>query len=552
MLAAAAGRHDRPPEIEPAWRRAYDSFMARATPNSRGLLLLVVLAALGVLLVYLPSRIVENYRAVTGLGPDWGRVYLAVVGTGGALLAGCSLWITWRMWRRSVLKRRRVERQQRNPSELTAAEKEREVAEHLADVERLRADPQVTDEVRQELAPRVREIEQKQESQRLEIVAFGTISSGKSSLLNTLAGRDVFAADARGGTTLRRAEVPWPGDDRVTLVDTPGLGEVEGADRQRTAAEAARDADLVLLVLDGPLRESEFQLLQTLAGMEKRVLVCLTKEDWYEADDRAALLGQIARQVQGFVDPRDVVAVRARPLERTRVRALADGTQTEELIAVPADIQPLAEQMMRIVRRDGRDLLLANLLLQSRGLVEQARERVRETLDRRAWEVVERHMWGAGGAAALSPLPLVDLAAGCAISTRMVLELGRVYHQDMDLDVAVNLLAQQGKNLLAVLGTTAATPAVAAVVASLLKTVPGIGTITGGLLQGIVQALVTRWIGAIFIEYFRHEMQTPPGGMTALARREWERMTSVAELRRLVLAARKHLRSAANEDQVDS
>ena len=94
-------------------------------------------------------------------------------------------------------------------------------------------------------------------------MAFGTVSSGKSALLNALAGRDVFATDARGGTTLQRNEIPWPGIDHVLLVDTPGLGEVHGSEHAEVSADAAENADVVLLVVDGPLRDSEFQLLRT-------------------------------------------------------------------------------------------------------------------------------------------------------------------------------------------------------------------------------------------------------------------------------------------------
>ena len=50
---------------------------------------------------------------------------------------------------------------------------------------------------------------------------------------------DVFATDLKGGTTINRQEVPWPTADRVTLVDTPGLAEVDGADHIAVAAEAA-------------------------------------------------------------------------------------------------------------------------------------------------------------------------------------------------------------------------------------------------------------------------------------------------------------------------
>ena len=48
--------------------------------------------------------------------------------------------------------------------------------------------------------------------------------------------------------------------------------------------------------------------------------------------------------------------------------------------------------------------------------VEVARSRVATALDKRAWELVDRYMWGAGGAAAISPLPLLDLAAGGAVT----------------------------------------------------------------------------------------------------------------------------------------
>ena len=241
--------------------------------------------------------------------------------------------------------------------------------------------------------------------------------------------------------------------------------------------------------------------------------------------------------------------MRSRPTQRERVRVLADGSQQTELVDVPPDIQPLAERMLRIVQRDGRDLLLANLLLQSRGLVDEAKQRVRASLDRRAREIVDRYTWGAAGAAALSPLPVVDLATGFAISTKMVLDLARVYHQDIDVDVVVQLLGQQGKNLLGVLGTSAATPAVAAGIASLIKGVPGVGTLAGGAMQGVVQALITRWIGAVFIRYFQNEMREPPGGMAALARREWERITSTAELRKFVLAARRHFETDEEPDE---
>jgi len=510
--------------------------------TSNGIFLIVLLAAVGFLLIYVPPNVMAQYERVKGLGPPYTYIYWGLVGTGAAILLLLTGGIVWKLWQATRDKARRRIRGAKNPSQLSAEEQEREVADNLAAVDALQDKSQLSDDLQRKLRSLVARVEEKHTGQKLEIVAFGTISSGKSSLLNALAGRDVFQTDPRGGTTRERLEIPWPGDDRVLLVDTPGLGEVEGAERVALAAEAARDADLVLLVVDGPLRESEHRLLAKLGEMEKRILICLNKADWYDEIEKANLLSQITSQVHGLIEPEDVLAVRSQPTTRTRYRVLAGGGEQEEQVEAPADIGPLARRMLEVVRSQGRELLLANLLLRSRGLVEDAQRFVEEALDQKARETVDRYTWASGAAAALSPLPLLDLFASSALTVKMVVDLARIYRQEIDFDMAVNLLAQLGKNLIAILGVNAAAPAVAAALASVLKSVPIAGTIAGGALQGIVQALVTRWIGLVFIGYFKAEMKLPPEGLANLARREWQRLTSPAELMKFIQDARAKLR----------
>jgi uncharacterized protein (DUF697 family)/GTP-binding protein EngB required for normal cell division len=502
-----------------------------------GILMLLAAAALGIALIWLPGWIFEQYERANRLGTIWGTLYLVFVGTGAVLVAGSLGWILWRLWGRKVAKLARRRQQEKSPSRLSSDQMDREIDENLQSIDRLGEDPAM----RGQLQPIVTRVQHKREQQTLEIVAFGTISSGKSSVLNLLAGRDVFQTHARGGTTITRNEIPWPGMDRVILVDTPGLGEIDGAVRVNISADAARDADLVLLVVDGPLRASEFGLLEQLGNMEKRVVVCLNKTDWYTETDRGKLIGQLQRQTSGVVNPRDIVSIQAQPGFRMRHTVLADGTQSSERVEVPPDIAPLAMRLTDVIDHEGKRLIMANLLLQSRGLVEKARTQVRQALDERAWKIVDRYMWGAGGAAAVMPFPLVDLVVGMGISTKMIVDLAEVYQQKVDLDTASKWLGEMGKNLIGVLGVNAAAPAVAAAVGSMLKTVPVAGHLAGGVLQGAVLALITKWIGSVFIEYFRNEMQTPVGGLTGLARRQWEQITTVSELRKLLVRARQKL-----------
>ena len=122
-----------------------------------------------------------------------------------------------------------------------------------------------------------------------------------------------FAATPPAARPITRSELAWPGADHVVLVDTPGLAEVKGIDREIPARQAARDADLVLFVVDGPLKHFEFTLLGELVGMEKRVIVCLNKEDWYTDADRRRLVEQLHEQAGAMIPPADVVVGPGRP-----------------------------------------------------------------------------------------------------------------------------------------------------------------------------------------------------------------------------------------------
>jgi small GTP-binding protein len=512
--------------------------------NSRaatGIFLVVLLAVIGYVLVTLPPQLAAGFHQAHQVSPWAAYAYVAIVSIGALLLSGLLISILVHIFRNTRQKSAERERRKLSPSEMTATAQGAEIDENLGAGREFVGGDRVSPEVRAEIAKSISELEAKREAQQLEIVAFGTISSGKSSLLNALAGRNMFRTNVVGGTTTTRSEIPWPAGDRVVLVDTPGLAEVRGEARASESAAAAKNADLVLFVVDGPLKSYESELLEALADMEKRIVVCLNKEDWYDAPERDELLAQISEQAAPAVNVADVVAVRSRPTKRRRVRVLSDGLEQEEEVDVEPDIGPLARRLMSIVQRDGRDLLLANLLLQSRGLVDEAKERVLAALDARADEVINKYMWAAGGATALNPFPLLDLAGGSAITVKMVMDLAAVYQQRIDVDTVVRLLGQLGKNLVAMVGVSAAAPALAAGIGSLLKTVPGIGTIAGGAIQGLVQAVVTRWIGRVFCEYFRNEMQPPPGGLAELARRKWAEVTQPEQLKKLIQLGRERL-----------
>ncbi len=510
----------------------------------------MILAGSALLLYVLasyPAKIVEQYQKIKAIGPFWGYLYLGGIAIGISLLVGALCLILFMLWSNSRRERKRAERNAKEILKMAPKEKEKAIASYIEEAKELAHASQEFQELKRAIESAAERLEQKKRDEHLEIAAFGTISSGKSSLLNMLAGKEVFESDVQGGTTLKVSSIEWPGTGKVSLVDTPGLAEISGGKRGFDARDAAKKADIILFVIDGPLKDFEFRTIRDLQIMGKRILVCLNKRDWYSKEDLSVLLQRIRDQLKGLVRPEDIVAIQSEPVVRHRERIRADGTAFQEHLVAEADIDPLVTRLTAIIQDEAKDILLNNLLLQSRGLKTDTLQRIKIAMDESAVKKINEYTWKAAAAAAVSPTPFIDAAAGLALSIKMILELASIYRRNMDLDTAKELLSQLMKSLGASLGATSLSPALSQLVASSLKGVPGLGTLAGGALQGVTQALVTQWIGRVMKEYFSKSREETATALDEMARRHWEKMTSRSELVNLAMTGMKYISEAKGD-----
>jgi tRNA modification GTPase len=118
-------------------------------------------------------------------------------------------------------------------------------------------------------------------------VLAGPPNSGKSTLLNRLAGRQkAIVTDVRGTTRDWVEATCQIGPLALTLIDTAGLEDESagppdavGAVAQRKTAEIIKKAELILLVLDNsrPAEQLGTQFIEGIAG--KRIITILNKSD---------------------------------------------------------------------------------------------------------------------------------------------------------------------------------------------------------------------------------------------------------------------------------
>ncbi|MEA5513189.1 GTP-binding protein [Nodularia sp. UHCC 0506] len=374
---------------------------------------------------------------------------------------------------------------------------------------------QIQDEVaRQALLSKSREIEVNLVRGEIQVVVFGTGSAGKTSLVNAIMGRMVGQVNAPMGTTqvgetycLRLKGL----ERKILITDTPGILEtgVEGTEREQLARELATSADLLLFVVDNDLRRSEYEPLRSLAEIGKRSLLVLNKTDLYTDEDKESILARLRQRVRGFIAPNDVVAIAGNPQSAQ--------LETGEIFQPEPDIIPLLRRMAAILRAEGEDLVADNILLQSLRLGEEARNLIDVQRRRQADKIVDRFQWIGAGVVSVTPLPVVDLLATAAVNAQMVVEIGRIYGCELNME--------RGKELALSLAKTIASLGIVKGAIQLISTALQFHVATfviGRAIQGVTVAYLTRIAGKSFIEYFRHDQDWGDGGMTEVVKEQFK------------------------------
>jgi small GTP-binding protein len=380
----------------------------------------------------------------------------------------------------------------------------------------------------------LRELTAKLDETRIEIAAFGMVSRGKSSVLNALAGKEVFRAGATHGTTTAKGEHPWeeatlsvPGlaGAQLVLVDTPGIDEVGGEVREVLAQKVARHADLILFVVSGDMQRREFDALSDLRAANKPILLVFNQIDRYPDADREAIRAKIAdERVRHLIGPDDVVLTAARP-DPYRVKIqLPDGTTRVEWERPEAVIEPLRRRILEVLHAEGKDLVAMNTLLAAADLHEEIVARKVALRDEAAGRLIWNFAIAKGAAVALNPIPVADMAGGLMVDVAMVVSLSRLYGipltrraaaglvKDMALALGAMGLVEVGTRVVAK-GVQSALAGVAVLTGGLAAPLTALGYVAIGVTQGGTAAFASYVIGRGAKRYLQEGCQWGPRGI---------------------------------------
>lgn len=332
---------------------------------------------------------------------------------------------------------------------------------HLVDanqhIQDMLADTRVPSALRQELSREFAEMEAisaKLKHGEIHIAAFGRVGTGKSSLLNALLGRKAFSTSPLHGETQYQQRSDWESvnSDHVILIDTPGIDELNGEVREEMAQSVAGISDIVLMVCDGDMTETEFNAARSLAARQRPLLLVLNKSDRYAASELDALLLHLKERCKAFIEPGNIIAAGADPRPEQVIRIDDAGNETPSERPRSPDISELKTRLWKILEREGKTLAALNAALFTTELDGRIAARIVSARKSVAEKIIANYCIAKGVVVAVNPVPVADLLAAAGTDVAMVIHLGNVYGFQLSKREASKLLLTISAQLLLLMG----------------------------------------------------------------------------------------------------
>jgi len=358
--------------------------------------------------------------------------------------------------------------------------------------------------VRGQLQDEYQQVEQlieKLENQQVHIVVFGKVSSGKSSLLNALLGKQAFSTSPLHGETKQQQNSDWSQhqDQNIVVIDTPGTDEVAGKHRQKLAHNAAEIADIILFVVDGDLTASQLKQLQSIAQPNTQILLVLNKTDLYTDEELQALKKSLTEKTTGLINPKNIVFASAAPLPQVLIKVDETGKETRQRINVKVDVSQVKERIWKIIERDGKTLTALNASIFAGEISHKIAKKITKLRANAAEKVVTMYSIAKGVGVAFNPIPVADLLIAAGLDVAMIRKLSQVYGLPIVGKEASKLTMTIMAQLVALMGAVWGIN----LLSSALKTVSaGLSTTVTAGAQGALAYYATYLVGKIAEQYF--------------------------------------------------
>ena len=263
-------------------------------------------------------------------------------------------------------------------------------------------------------------------NKKLRVSVFGRVGVGKSSLLNALLNKNTFITDIAHGSTRNSQSTLWNQPieklTSIELIDTPGIDEIDKGRRIEQTSDICCKSDLILFVIDGDLTSIELEALQSLIHNGKPICLILNRCDQWQSSEIKQLQTSIRKRLPLQSKNLPLIAISAAP-RKSQV------LPTGQVRSVPSSprIQPLRVLLKNLLKEQGEFFLSLNSLYAADNFYTCLKEGRLKRGKLAAQGVIGKFAALKASGVAACPILMIDLTAGLACDTALVIELSKIY-----------------------------------------------------------------------------------------------------------------------------
>ena len=266
----------------------------------------------------------------------------------------------------------------------------------------------------------------KLERKELKISVYGRVGVGKSSLLNALIEKQIFPTDILNGNTKTTKSYKWDKKfkklNKVELIDSPGIDEINNTNKEEINFNYVLDADLILFVIDSDITRIDLNSIEDLLRHNKPIILVLNRCDQWNTRETKQILSSIHKKLSFCKQKIKIALVSSSPRE---AKIKPDGTVRSESKMPKVDI--LKNDLKQIIDQSGELLLCINSLRTAEQFYKLLKENrlLRKKVE--AQSLIGKYATLKASGVAINPFLMIDFVTGLAFDSALVIQLSKLY-----------------------------------------------------------------------------------------------------------------------------
>ena len=256
--------------------------------------------------------------------------------------------------------------------------------------------------------------------------------------------------------------------------------------------------DLIFFVIQGDLTDSEKNLIKEIKNNQQRLLVLFDDIEFSLQEEKELIWQNIKNSLQGIIPEEEVIKIssQSRKVKVIKYHDNLNYQESEEIFQ--AKYEQLIDIYKNTVKEEKEKLILFTAYRNAINLETKIKQILNQIRKSKALVVIEKYQIIAATATFANPVSSLDLLATAAISTQMIVDLGKIYQQSLSISQAQEISIALGKLMMKLGIVEISSQAVTNILKSNAFTF-----VAGGVIQGISAAYLTKICGLSLVEYYQ-------------------------------------------------